>query len=188
MRIKYERHCFLCGGEFFIRKKDRTLINVPSPVLCSAKCLLLYLLEREKSGVQEFISLRQNKAQFRLSSHVSEEMGAFSGVLYMSFRSKLEVYTAEFLTAHSVVWWYEKIPIRLGSRWYTPDFYIPSARAFLEVKGFWGFGSKKKFRQAVREVPEEIILVPSYMGAGLRKRYEIHKENGAPSWKGRTGS
>ena len=172
MRIRYESRCSFCGREFYIGKKDRVLINVPSPVLCSARCLLLYLAERGKSGVRGSIPLRDNKAVFGPSAHVSEEMDAFSSVLFQSFRSRLEVYTAEFLTAHSIAWWYEKISIQLGSRWYTPDFYIPSARAFLEVKGFWAFGSKKKFRQAVKTVPEEIILVPSYLEAGLKKRYE----------------
>lgn len=184
MKCVLGSHCSFCGREFFIRKKDRMLINVPSPVLCSARCLLFYLIERERSGVQEAIPLRENKAKFRLSPHVSEEMDAFSNILYQCFRSRLEVHTAEFLTAHSILWWYEKIAIRLGNRWYTPDFYIPTARAFLEVKGYWGFGSKKKFRQAVKEIPEEIILVPSYMEVGLRKRYEFHKEDGANRRKG----
>ena len=181
MKCLLGSHCSFCGREFFIGKKDRTLINVPNSVLCSAKCLLLYLMKREWEvrELHVLVPLRENKAQFKLSSHVSEEMDAFSSALFQCFRSRLEVHTAEFLTAHSVAWWYEKVSIQLGNRWYTPDFYIPSARAFLEVKGFWGFGSKKKFRQAVREVPEEIILVPSYMEVGLGKRYEVHEEDGS---------
>lgn len=183
MLCRWGSRCFFCGKEFFIGKRDRVLVNVPTPILCSARCLLLYLVKREweVKELHVLVPLRENKARFRLSPHVSEEMDAFSDVLFQSFRSKLEVYTAEFLTAHSITWWYEKIPIQLENQWYTPDFYIPSARAFLEVKGFWGFGSKKKFRQAVKTVPEEIILVPSYMSGGLRQRYEVHQADGSAS-------
>lgn len=52
------------------------------------------------------------------------------------FRSKLEASWAKYLDSIGVKWIYEPQGYELSSgAWYLPDFYLPEADAYLEVKG-----------------------------------------------------
>lgn len=92
----------------------------------------------------------------------------------MNFRSEFEVLVAEFFKKEGIHFWYEKVTLDLfgGTKHWTPDFYIPHARTFVEVKGVWALGGKKKFVEAVRTTEEPIILIPYWMKELYRPRSE----------------
>jgi nucleoside 2-deoxyribosyltransferase len=58
-------------------------------------------------------------------------------------RSKLEATVAETLDRYKIAWTYESEGYDLGGVWYLPDFWLPDARAFLEVKGVLNESVKK---------------------------------------------
>jgi len=53
----------------------------------------------------------------------------------IEFRSKLERNVAACLDAAKVEWTYEQEGYDLGGEWYLPDFWLPKAKQFIEVKG-----------------------------------------------------
>jgi hypothetical protein len=53
----------------------------------------------------------------------------------VEFRSKLEANVAACLDAAGVEWSYEQEGYDLAGVWYLPDFWLPRARQFVEVKG-----------------------------------------------------
>ena len=53
----------------------------------------------------------------------------------IEFRSKLEASVAACLDAAGVEWTYEQEGYDLDGVWYLPDFWLPKARQFIEVKG-----------------------------------------------------
>ncbi len=53
----------------------------------------------------------------------------------IEFRSKLEANVAQVFDALGVPWTYEQEGYQIGEIWYLPDFFLPEARQFVEVKG-----------------------------------------------------
>ena len=54
----------------------------------------------------------------------------------VEFRSKLEASWATHFDAREIPWEYEPEGYKLSDgTWYKPDFYFPTARAWVEVKG-----------------------------------------------------
>jgi len=62
-------------------------------------------------------------------------------------RSSWEVSFAQFLDLSNIKWLYESKTFNLKGTTYTPDFYLPEFDCYIEVKGRWFSGSKKKFKQ-----------------------------------------
>jgi hypothetical protein len=52
-----------------------------------------------------------------------------------TYRSKTEARWAEFLTSIGVKYFYEAEGYQLGPMWYLPDFWLPFAEIYVEVKG-----------------------------------------------------
>jgi DNA-directed RNA polymerase subunit RPC12/RpoP len=60
-------------------------------------------------------------------------------------KSSWEVIMALWLDTLNIVWDYEKYTFDLGQTTYTPDFYLPVNKEFMEIKGWWRDKSKEKF-------------------------------------------
>lgn len=61
------------------------------------------------------------------------------------FRSSWEVIVAKLLDEQNIIYEYEKYSFILNNnKRYTPDFYLPEKRIFIEVKGYWTDISKTK--------------------------------------------
>lgn len=80
---------------------------------------------------------------------------------FAEFRSRFEIMFAEWLTVNGFPVIYEQYLFRLGDHGsYTPDFFIPDA-GFVEVKGVWHPGQRKKMDRFMAEYPEiPIVLLP----------------------------
>jgi hypothetical protein len=77
---------------------------------------------------------------------------------------------ARFLQSNDILFEYEKYTLPLGTKTYTPDFYLTEYNLFVEVKGAWASGSKKKFYMAQKHI--DLILLPSYLQRDFAKKYK----------------
>lgn len=100
------------------------------------------------------------------------------------FRSAWEANIARWLTAEGKQWEYEsktfEFPVRKGTRFYTPDFYLPSEDRYIEVKGWWDDKSKTRMRRMAkyyRDVRIEIIDKDRYRDIAFTWKYLI------PTWE-----
>jgi hypothetical protein len=104
----------------------------------------------------------------RIGTHVSDAGQDLSGAalsckLNRRFRSVFEVVFAEamvFLEKEKV--YYEPHMLRVGKRsWYVPDFFFPDYCVWVETKGVWYSGGKRKFL-AARDIVgrDRMLLLP----------------------------
>lgn len=96
---------------------------------------------------------------------------------YKQMRSRLEQRVAAILDDHKIKWEYEKYefeylkPIRMAvcgdcnstvvyaRRKYTPDFYLPQFKVFLEVKGKFGQADRMKMRLVASQITDEKFIM-----------------------------
>jgi hypothetical protein len=91
------------------------------------------------------------------------------------YRSKSEAVFARWCDANAIDWEYEPYTIRFtDTKTYTPDFWLPEYRYFVEVKGAWSGSAKKKLRWT-REAGFFIALVPDHL---IRKLTRARIANG----------
>lgn len=81
---------------------------------------------------------------------------AYNGV---SFRSSYEVRVAQALDRLGVKWTYEPQRFHLGKFTYLPDFYLPDAGAYWEVKGFYRYLDQQKVNTFRDQHPELPLVV-----------------------------
>lgn len=62
------------------------------------------------------------------------------------FRSSWEVKYAKYLDKSGIKWQYEPKVFDLGNCTYTPDFYLPKTKEYIEIKGRWFRNAKEKIR------------------------------------------
>jgi protein involved in sex pheromone biosynthesis len=88
------------------------------------------------------------------------------------FRSAWEANVARWLNLQNIRWEYEPktfefTKIRKGSRFYTPDFYLPDEGRFIEVKGWMDPKSATKLKRMAKYYPAvsiEVIGPERYRG------------------------
>jgi predicted nuclease of restriction endonuclease-like RecB superfamily len=61
-------------------------------------------------------------------------------------RSSWEVAYAKYCDKNKIKWEYEPKIFDLGKSRYIPDFYLPESDTYVEIKGRWYPGTKRKFR------------------------------------------
>lgn len=155
-----EKICSVCGDPIIRSPKVWKDIPGQADVFCSPECIV-DILGYNRDALRDIRPVRTPTK----NPVVSEEYSAFSSCLGMSFRSQFEVLVAEYLYDKDIFFVYEKITLALGKgrKHWTPDFYIPRSRTFIEVKGVWALGGRKKYLEAVETIEEPIILIPYWM-------------------------
>jgi hypothetical protein len=129
-----ERICSVCGKSIILSPKVWKDTPGKAAIFCSPECIEEQL-NNNLYDCWEFPLRERTK-----SPVVSELYTDYSDVLQQSFRSEFEVLVAEYFT-----------------------FYMPESRTFVEVKGVWALGGKKKYTEAVKTTEEPIILMPYWM-------------------------
>jgi hypothetical protein len=161
--------CEICDK--FIKHKGRT-ISMVCPAFCSFDCFLTYISKRE-SGSLDTLFLYDKRVRPNPGSDVANEY--FSPILCNSFRSRAEACFAEFIRYElKISIFYEPVILKIGNgKRYIPDFYLPSADLFLEVKGDWWPGSKRKFckGQDILGKKKLILIPPEYFSWFNKKDY-----------------
>lgn len=154
----YNKICSRCGDTIDIHPDNWKEIPGRADVFCSPACINGRLLDNIAANSD--IKIREKTR----NPKVSEYYDNYSDKLKMGFRSMFEVLVAEFLDASDIVFLYEAITIEFnGNKFWTPDFYIPDSRTFVEVKGVWGFGGRSKYMNVSSLIEEPIILIPYWM-------------------------
>jgi len=155
-----EKICSVCGNPIIRSPKVWKDTPGQADVYCSPDCISNRLLRKYTEAGTERLLRKHTK-----NPMVSDEYPVYSYSLKKLFRSQFEVLVAKYFIKKGIGFWYEKVTLDLfdGTKHWTPDFYIPAARTFVEVKGVWALGGKRKYLEAVRTIDEPIILIPYWM-------------------------
>lgn len=131
-----------------------------SMIFCSNSCLQAHVSAQTALFAEDLDTLSIRPA---IMDALPRE--CYSPLLGVSFRSWFECMFAEHVVE---VWktqvFYEPHMLRLDDRhYYVPDFWLPTFGVWLEVKGEWRLGAKKKFVDAQRLLgAERLLLVPPF--------------------------
>ena len=61
-------------------------------------------------------------------------------------RSSWEILYAKYLDKNKIKWEYESKQFDLGKLTYRPDFYLPKTDTYIEIKGYWRAGARKRVK------------------------------------------
>ena len=153
-----KKTCASCGKKIVIHPRDRKYLHASTDFLCGKQCFL-DKIKSFKSNKQIIPELKYAHAY--AIDNIQITCG-YSYVLKQSFRSEYEAAVAEFLHSSSFDFQYEPYCFQFGVFTYTPDFYIkPPYDCFIEVKGVFGLGKKKKLTKFIEAFPDiNFIFVP----------------------------
>ena len=166
-----------CEKDLKVTKSKRNYLLPNFNHFCSANCFYKCIQEPQPKGnISDVLLLG--------CSILKGGNTAYSNRLNKYFKSKWEAIIAEWLTVKKIDWYYEPITItfkkkglRTEGKWegkgedtrtYTPDFFLPKQELFIEVKGLWMSGGKKKLI-AVKELGLNIELLPYYLLSSFKK-------------------
>ncbi len=145
--------CVVCERLQKVAVKDTKLLLLEEPFACSKECVEKWILSQKRRSLP---------------------LGAFNIIhgkgVYGPFKSDFEK-RFYYWTSHVVPsCLYEAIVFPVGKGFYIPDFYFPDKICFVEVKGKWGIGQKKKFRTFRKSYPGVSILIVPWL---LQKEFYI---------------
>ncbi len=152
------------------RGNRRDLFPPNALQFCSKACLLEHITSMPKVDAQ----FRQRIAPRIIPE--DEDFGnrnCYSIRLGMAFRSWFECHVAEeFVLKKKFAVYYEAHSIQVDdTHVYVPDFWIPRHGVWLEVKGEWRNGAKKKFEQATKLLgAERLLLIPPVYKGWFRQK------------------
>lgn len=139
--------CNVCERLCLIPERHWSLVSYTGDFVCSKECVLKWLGEelpedQRQTAVKRAVCLWENRGDQPV------------------FRSDYERRFADFLSRHAVLWDYERYGFFVGGKkTYMPDFFLPQYGVFLETKGKWGPGQKKKMAMFRNQYPEAPLLV-----------------------------
>lgn len=144
--------CSVCGGRIGFNVKDLSYLQVDCPAFCSFNCFVGYVRTSRHVGLPAKCS--------RVTSGLAPGDIWFPR-LHQAFRSNYEGIVAETMR-FDLGWEYEYESVVLdidGVHSYIADFYLPQSGLFLEVKGVWRGGGKRKFKKALSMIGEDRLLL-----------------------------
>lgn len=159
--------CASCKEHHSYPSKEAKYLD-PDLYVCSAECLLDYIKDSgwdSTCGIpsdNKYLTLHEDY----LSNHsgIPDSSGEYqSEMMGISFRSRYEVRVCEFLMENKIPFEYEKysflMPHAQGEVYWMPDLYLPHQNLFLEVKGVFGPGFRKKLECFREFVGNKVVLV-----------------------------
>lgn len=162
-----EVKCDLCSGSLEVPYSEKRSLPPVGPFVCSKSCVFEWL---RRLAVQLSGPVCKQKVALEIAllccgvAMPSEPSGTvWSNVCNMFFRSRFERVFAEFLFYSGITFDYEPFVVAIGGvnkpPFFIPDFYIPAAKAFIEVKGGWKIGDKKKIKDWNKKVGLSLLVV-----------------------------
>lgn len=138
-------------------KRDLSGSNNPrfTGALKTFVCRCGNTFDRRPSAVQntKFCSL---KCKYKWSISISKRV-EYAGVV---FRSKWEAEFAKLLDQRNIEWQYEPEAFETPFGFYTPDFYLPQKKLYVEIKGvFRDQNSKDKFMYFKQTCKTKVVLL-----------------------------
>jgi len=151
--------CDECRAEFWVARRFTTFFGIDdSPEFCSAACMCSYVRRKRPYALpDDRIALWDRRVNADVHEFYSPSLG-------MHFCSGFERTVAEIIT---FVWkmnvLYEPHAVIVGEdEAYVPDFYFPDHDIWLEVKGGWMSGAKRKFSTACGIMPGRFVLLSGF--------------------------
>ena len=143
--------CPVCRRQQQISSQDWPLVSRLDFVVCSRKCAWDFI--REGGWGEPLLNAIQPPHD--------EPDASYSDLLGMFFRSEYERHVAEAFSESGIVFEYEKyaFPVKHEGVFWTPDFYLPEHRMFVEVKGAWGASAKSKVISFTKMYPDVVLLM-----------------------------
>jgi len=151
-----------CGCNLKFTQKEFKQVIPEAEIFCDLECIRCYLKNYKGSKNSRFFK-----------GGLKEPNACYDRVTKAYYRSWYEVYVARFLFYEGYDFRYEKYTLHLKN-FYTPDFYIKDKDLFIEVKGRWVGGAKKKFRSFVNKY--DILLFPAYLQNEFIKNFKLEKD------------
>lgn len=141
------RRCAVCKRVQTIPLMQKHYLIVNDELVCSKKCVLDWIQRpRPRFSTEDVYKIRRDIA------------------VVGEYRSKYEKYFHLWLEEeHKVVAYYEPYTFKVGNGFYTPDFFLPKYGCFLETKGNWGIGQRKKLSRFRSQYPDVSLLVVSWL-------------------------
>lgn len=159
--------CAVCNKKQQVSSEGRVLID-PSLHVCSKECVFNWIDSATKEDFRNNIFRSMDSLRFRVlpDCYIDRGHAYRSGRIdHISFASNYELVFAEELRCKSIPFLYEWIGIFLHDECgknpveYIPDFFLPAHHCFIEIKGRWGIGSKRKIMLFRKNFPKVRILV-----------------------------
>ncbi len=142
--------CVSCRSSF--DKTHRKGMTEYAPSVCSSECFADLIRDERYAKFPEF-NLNRTSESINIFKHRSPQ-----------FRSSYEERFAKWMFKNNFTFSYEPYIFTLsnGMR-YVPDFYLPSSKIFIEVKGLWMGNGKTKFKAFVEEFsfPTYLLDLPA---------------------------
>lgn len=149
-KLRCPRHyvntvCDFCGNNI---KRAIEKFNPNSRHFCNMKCLGKFRRGKNNSGYGKILN---NNTYYK---------GGYYRNIWL--RSSYEIIFAYWLDLSGIKWKYEFKTFDLGNRTYTPDFYLPKFDCYIEIKGYFSNGAKKKFRLFKKKHSKANIFIFKY--------------------------
>jgi hypothetical protein len=156
--------CCTCHSVFELAPKEAVYLEDDGLFICGATCLVQWLIKDE--GRLNPLNLNGDNRTVR-AARLDRPEEVYSNILGRFFRSHFEMHFAEVMASWGMVFTYETLAFVWDStKFYAPDFYFPQHRAFVELKGRWRSGQRKKFKLFREAFPEVAITVVPWILAG----------------------
>ena len=145
-----------CGADIKLGKREEMNAILDFDLFCSAECLVEYIKTATKA--KTLITKHPSKVNY--------DFQHYDFTTKRLYRSFFEVWLARCFYKNNITFEYEPHSFFVGGRYYTPDFYIPEKEIYIECKGLWNNGGRKK----VKDLNEKthLLLLPSYFQKYLR--------------------
>ncbi len=165
--------CYVCGRSFEAEKQASMGMTNIMALPCSIRCLCRHL-RRDTGKINTSIIHRYAE---KVSNIPGEDERFYSSRLNTLFRGQAELMFAELLVLrHKRQMAYEPYWLDIlgnGRKAYVPDFFDIDSQVFLEVKGLWHPGAKKKTLKAAELLGrDKLLILPMYLFAELKEAWE----------------
>lgn len=159
--------CRVCDCRISLSQKEYKLILPEEHYCCSTSC------------IREHFESLENQFKDRsdlIPSKLPHPLDYYSDVCRKFFRSQWDLIIGEWLYAQWIHFSYEYYVFPVGTKTYTPDFFVYKYGVFLEGKGVWSMGGQKKFKDFRKFYPHVPILLIPYLPPLVREMKRETKE------------
>jgi hypothetical protein len=163
--------CGVCDGLYDLAMKQHKLLSHKAIQFCSISCVLSFI--QRKYVIKNYL-VSDKKSPF-----VQSPYEIWDEITEDWYRSWYEVYVARFLRLNNIYAEYESRAILYNfsgghCRKYTPDFWLPQYKLYIEVKGLWRMSAKKKFETVINDIgSDRLILLPWHLHNEFKRKCKI---------------
>ncbi|WP_029689433.1 hypothetical protein [Thermoanaerobacter sp. A7A] len=151
-------YCAICGNPFFIETKKFKYCIPTVENFCSIECLR-----------QFFDTFEPELVSIDYLYHCPSLYGdmAYYPEENKYFRSEYELNVYRLLKSWCYHLEYERYKLKDKNSTYIPDFYLKDKDLFIEVKGIWKAGAKKKVKYWYDKI--NLVVIPWYLSNPIKK-------------------